>query len=73
MIWVDAHLSPGLARWINTQFDHPAQPVRDLGRREAKDAAIFGAARQEGIVILEKALRAGVRRGGRRRPEAIYG
>jgi predicted nuclease of predicted toxin-antitoxin system len=54
MIWVDTHLSPGLARWITTQFDHPAQPVRDLGLREAKDAAIFGAARQEGIIILDQ-------------------
>ncbi len=54
MIWVDTHLLPGLARWITTQFDHPAQPVRDLGLREAKDAAIFGAARQEGIIILSK-------------------
>jgi predicted nuclease of predicted toxin-antitoxin system len=54
VIWVDAHLSPGLARWITTQFDHSAQPVRDLGLREAKDAAIFGAARQEGIIILTK-------------------
>lgn len=54
MIWVDAHLSPALARWISTTFDHPAQPVRDLGLREAKDAAIFTAARQEGLIILTK-------------------
>lgn len=54
MIWVDAHLSPALARWISTTFDHPAQPVRDLGLREAKDPAIFTAARQEGFIILTK-------------------
>jgi len=54
MIWVDAHLSPALARWISTQFNHPAQPVRDLGLREAKDPQIFDAARQAGAIILSK-------------------
>jgi predicted nuclease of predicted toxin-antitoxin system len=54
MIWVDAHLSPALARWISTQFNHPAQPVRDLGLREAKDQQIFDAARQAGAIILTK-------------------
>ncbi len=54
MIWVDAHLSPALARWITETFGHPAQPVRDLGLREAKDRAIFDAARKRGMVILTK-------------------
>jgi len=54
MIWVDAHLSPALARWISNRFGHPAQPVRDLGLREAKDRAIFEAARQPGTIILTK-------------------
>ncbi len=54
MIWVDAHLSPALARWISAQFNHPAQPVRDLGLREAKAPEIFGAARQAGAIILTK-------------------
>jgi predicted nuclease of predicted toxin-antitoxin system len=31
MIWVDAHLSPALARWITSEFGHPAKAVRDLG------------------------------------------
>ena len=54
MIWVEAHLSPALARWISRQFDHPAQPVRELGLRDAKDPEIFHAARQPGIIILTK-------------------
>lgn len=54
MIWVDAHLSPALARWITKRFGHPAQAVRDIGLREAKDRAIFDAARQPGLVILTK-------------------
>lgn len=54
MIWVDAHLSPSLARWITKEFGHAAQPVRDAGLREAKDIKIFNAARQKGMVILTK-------------------
>jgi predicted nuclease of predicted toxin-antitoxin system len=54
MIWVDAHLSPALARWITAEFGHPAQPVRDLGLREAKDRKIFDAARREETIILTK-------------------
>ena len=54
MIWVDAHLSPALARWITAEFQHPAQAVRDLGLRQAKDAQIFAAARQPGIIMLTK-------------------
>lgn len=54
MIWVDAHLSPTLARWIVSEFDHTAHPVRDLGLREAKNRRIFDAARQGGAIILTK-------------------
>jgi len=54
MIWVDAHLSPALARWITAEFQHPAQAVRDVGLREAKDPQIFAAARQPGLIILTK-------------------
>ncbi len=54
MIWVDAHLSPALARWITAEFQHPAQAARDLGLRLAKDAQIFTAARQPGIIVLTK-------------------
>lgn len=31
MIWVDAHLSPALARWIDEELGHPARALRDLG------------------------------------------
>lgn len=54
MIWIDEHLSPGLANWITSEFSHPAQAVRDLGLRQAKDVQIFNAARQPGIVVLPK-------------------
>ena len=54
MIWVDAHLSPALARWIADEFGHPAQALRDLGLRNAKDRPIFEAAREAKVVVLTK-------------------
>jgi predicted nuclease of predicted toxin-antitoxin system len=44
MIWVDAHISPAVAKWITAEFGEPAQSVRDLGLRNAKDKDIFAAA-----------------------------
>lgn len=54
MIWVDAHLSPALASWIEETFGHPSQSVRDLGLRHAKDSAIFDAARKPGVIVMTK-------------------
>jgi hypothetical protein len=42
MIWVDAHLSPAIAKWIAAELGHPAPSVRDLGLRNAKDKDEFG-------------------------------
>jgi predicted nuclease of predicted toxin-antitoxin system len=41
MIWLDAHLSPRLARWIREELGHEAQPLREIGLRDADDEAIF--------------------------------
>ena len=54
MIWVDAHISPAIAKWISTDLGHPAQPVRDLSLRNAKDKDIFAAARQAGAIVMTK-------------------
>jgi hypothetical protein len=40
MIWVDAHISPAVAKWIAAELGHPAQSVRDLGLLNAKDKDI---------------------------------
>lgn len=53
-IWIDAQLSPSLAKWICDTFGIQSQAVRDLGLREAKDLAIFQAAREAAAVILTK-------------------
>jgi predicted nuclease of predicted toxin-antitoxin system len=54
MIWVDAQLAPALARWLAEELGQPAQAVRDLGLREAKDVQIFQAARQAQAIVLTK-------------------
>ena len=54
MIWVDAHLSPALAKWIAEELSQPAQSVRDVGLRHAKDKDIFAAACQVKAIVLTK-------------------
>lgn len=54
MIWVDAHLSPALAKWISAEFGEDAQTVRDVGLRHAKDKDIFAAARQADAIVMTK-------------------
>jgi predicted nuclease of predicted toxin-antitoxin system len=53
-IWIDAQLSPDLARWITEQFRVEAQAVRDVHLRDAKDREIFEAARRAGAVVMTK-------------------
>ena len=53
-IWIDAQLSPSLAKWITDTLGVSAQAVRDLGLRDAKDFAIFQAAREANAVVLTK-------------------
>jgi predicted nuclease of predicted toxin-antitoxin system len=54
IIWIDAQLSPALARWIHETFRIEAQAVRDLGLRNTKDPVIFKAAREAGVVVMSK-------------------
>jgi len=53
-IWVDAHLSPRIARWIAANFPHQAQPLREVGLRDAEDDDVFAAARAAGVIVLTK-------------------
>jgi predicted nuclease of predicted toxin-antitoxin system len=53
-IWLDAHLSPRLARWIAERFNLDAVPLRDLGLRDASDEKICLAARSSGVVVITK-------------------
>ena len=53
-IWIDAQLSPSLAKWITDSLGVSTIAVRDLGLREATDFAIFQAAREANAVVLTK-------------------
>ncbi len=53
-LWLDAHLSPRLARWLANTFGVNASAARDLGLREAEDHDIFLAARKSADDIITK-------------------
>lgn len=53
-IWIDAQLSPSLARWLSQHFDLVVLPVQELGFRDAVDPEIFFAAREANAVVLTK-------------------
>jgi len=53
-IWVDAHLSPRIARWISANFPVTAVPLREIGLRESEDDGIFSAARAAAVIVLTK-------------------
>jgi predicted nuclease of predicted toxin-antitoxin system len=53
-VWIDAQLSPQLARWLQQSFDVEAVAVRDLELRDSRDEVIFMAARKEDAVVMTK-------------------
>ena len=55
IIWVDAHISPSIAAWINRSFtSFQAQSVRSLGLQRADDQVIFDAARHSNVIVMSK-------------------
>lgn len=53
--WIDAHLSPALAAWINRTYEGiTAKSVRAVGLRDAADEEIFRAARKADVVMMSK-------------------
>lgn len=53
-IWLDAHLSPKIASWLNENFDVTATSLRDLNLRHAKDNEIHQRAKDENVVVMTK-------------------
>jgi len=53
-LWIDAHLSPAIATWINQNFDITAIALRDLGLRDAEDPEIFDAVKAQDIIFMTK-------------------
>jgi predicted nuclease of predicted toxin-antitoxin system len=54
ILWLDAHLPPALAKWLNESFDLQASTLSKLGLATMEDGALFFAAREAGAVILTK-------------------
>ena len=54
IIWIDAQLSPRMARWIEETFEVECRHVRDIGLREAEDPEIFRQARDASAVVMTK-------------------
>lgn len=53
-IWIDAQLSPAIAKWIAENFPVTAVALREIGLRDASDRQIFSAAQQAGTVVMTK-------------------
>jgi predicted nuclease of predicted toxin-antitoxin system len=53
-LWLDAQLSPRIARWVSETFGFEAMPVRDLNLRESEDDQIFFAAREANVIVITK-------------------
>ena len=54
LVWIDAQLSPALARWLSEEVGVEAIAVRELGLHSAEDPEIFAEARSSGAVVLTK-------------------
>ncbi len=55
ILWLDAHLSPALAPWIQSTFNVETLALRDIGLRDATDEAIFRAARAAKVIEVVQA------------------
>ena len=54
-IWIDAHISPAIAAWINRTFpDYEAASLRSFYLQQAEDEEIFFKAREAGVVFITK-------------------
>ena len=53
-IWVDAHISPGVAAWLNETFGHESFSLRGIGLRDADDLTIFLKAKEANVVFITK-------------------
>lgn len=55
ILWIDAHLSPSLAAWINRTYPAiQAKSLSSMNLQRADDRTIFEAARKANAVIMSK-------------------
>ena len=54
-IWIDAQLSPFIAKWINANFPElEAVALRSINLQDASDYDIFRKARKANVVVMSK-------------------
>lgn len=53
-VWVDAQISPEIARGLREEFGYAASAVRDIGLRESEDLEIFTSARDADAIVITK-------------------
>jgi len=54
IIWVDAQLSPAIAKWLQEDFHIKAASMRALGLLTADDEVIFNQAKENNVILLTK-------------------
>ncbi len=55
IFWIDEHISPSIAHWINETFPgNEAVSFRALGLRDAKDSEVFTAAKKKNVILISK-------------------
>ena len=54
ILWIEAHLLPTIATWINQNFEMTAIALRDLGLRDAEDPDVFEAAKAQAVIFMTK-------------------
>jgi len=53
-IWLDAHISPAIAKWLREEYSVDAYSLRSIGLRDACDEEIFFKAKDEKVVFFTK-------------------
>lgn len=51
-LWLDAHISPLIAKWIHEEFSFECFAIREFKLRDASDITIFNEAKKKGNVII---------------------
>lgn len=53
-LWLDAHLSRKIARWLSSEYGVNARHASDVGLRHAEDEHIFAQAGAANVAIMTK-------------------
>ena len=52
--WLNANLSPRLARWIESNFKYECKTIKEIGLRDASDPVLFAEARKAVAIMITK-------------------